>query len=97
MFSIKIRVLHIIKGLSFLNRKCRIADTHVIKRWYQPLIICVCGHYKDDTLIDFFFSLSTGVITSTSLRRKTPAGVKPGTNEKNLELIGSILSGGYPD
>ncbi|KAI4535505.1 hypothetical protein MG293_014731 [Ovis ammon polii] len=40
---------------------------------------------------------SKPVITSTCSGKKTPRAVKHGANKENLELNGSILSGGYPD
>lgn len=50
--------------------------------------LCVCGHYEDDTLIDFFFFLYRHHYFHC-LGRKTPHGVKHGTNEKNLQLMGA--------
>nr|XP_030734463.1 protein regulator of cytokinesis 1 isoform X4 [Globicephala melas] len=39
---------------------------------------------------------SKPVTTSTCSGKKTPRGLKRGANKENLELNGSILSGGYP-
>ncbi|XP_024622298.1 protein regulator of cytokinesis 1 isoform X2 [Neophocaena asiaeorientalis asiaeorientalis] len=39
---------------------------------------------------------SKPVTTSTCSGKKTPRGLKHGANKENLELNGSILSGGYP-
>lgn len=42
-----------------------------------------------------FFSLQP-VITSTCSGKKTPRAGRYGANKENVELNGSILSGGYP-